>query len=80
MRKYKKIYLEHMDNYCYDEIILDSTLLNSSRYELLRYMMTERSKYSENDVIKLNKGSLPDLNRCGSVTPNTALLGIYDTL
>ena len=80
MRKYKKIYLEHMDNYCYDEIILDWTLLNSSRYELLSYMMTERSKYSENDVIKLNKGSLPDLNRCGSVTPNTALLGIYDTL
>ena len=80
LRKYKKIYLEHMDNYCYDEIILDWTLLNSSRYELLRYMMTERSKYSENDVIKLNKGSLPDLNRCGSVTPNTALLGIYDTL
>ena len=27
-----------------------------------------------------NAGSLPDLNRCGSVTPNTALLGIYDTL
>ena len=80
LRKYKKIYLEHMDNYCYDEIILDWTLLNSSRYELLRYMMTERSKYSENDVIKLNKGSLPDLNRCGSVTPNTALLDIYDTL
>lgn len=80
LKEYKKIYLEHMDNYCYDEIILDWTLLNSSRYELLRYMMTERSKYSENDVIKLNKGSLPDLNRCGSVTPNTALLGIYDTL
>ena len=80
LKEYKKIYLEHMDNYCYDEIILDWTLLNSSSYELLRYMMTERSKYSENDVIKLNKGSLPDLNRCGSVTPNTALLGIYDTL
>lgn len=80
LKEYKKIYLEHMDNYCYDEIILDWTLLNSSRYELLRYMMTERSKYSENDVIKLNKGSLPDLNRCGSVTPNTTLLGIYDTL
>ena len=80
LKEHKKIYLEHMDNYCYDEIILDWTLLNSSRYELLRYMMTERSKYSENDVIKLNKGSLPDLNRYGSVTPNAALLGIYDTL
>ncbi len=34
----------------------------------------------ERGAIGFNGGSLPDLNRCGSVTPNTALLDIYDTL
>ena len=42
--------------------------------------MRERSKDWEKSAMMFNAGSLPDLNRCGSVTPNTALLGIYDTL
>ena len=80
LKEYKKIYLEHMDNYCYDEIILDWSWLDSFNYDLVRFIMTERSKDWEKGAIGFNRGSLPDLNRCGSVTPNTALLGIYDTL
>nr|WP_314118521.1 ankyrin repeat domain-containing protein [uncultured Campylobacter sp.] len=80
LRKYKKIYLEHMDDYCYDEIILDWSWLDSFNYDIVRFIMTERSKDWEKGAIGFNRGSLPDLNRCGSVTPNTALLGIYDTL
>ena len=80
LRKYKKIYLEHMDDYCYDEIILDWSWLDSFNYDIVRFIMRERSKDWEKGAIGFNRGSLPDLNRCGSVTPNTALLGIYDTL
>lgn len=80
LKEYKKIYLEHMDNYCYDEIILDWSWLDSFNYDIVRFIMTERSKDWEKGAIGFNRGSLPDLNRCGSVTPNTALLGIYDTL
>lgn len=80
LKEYKKIYLEHMDDYCYDEIILVRSWLDSFNYNIVRYIMRERSKDWEKGAIGLNRGSLPDLNRCGSVTPNTALLGIYDTL
>lgn len=80
LKEHKKIYLEHMDNYCYDEIILNSSLLGSFNYDMVRFTMTERSKDWEKSAIGFNRGSLPDLNRCGSVTPNIALLGIYDTL
>ena len=80
LKEYKKIYLEHMDDYCYDEIILVRSWLDSFNYNIVRYIMRERSKDWEKGAIGLNRGSLPDLNRCGSVAPNTALLGIYDTL
>lgn len=80
LKEHKKRYLEHMDNYCYDEIILDWSLLGSFSYDMVRFTMTERSKDWEKSAIGLNRGSLLDLNRCGSVAPNTALLGIYDTL
>lgn len=42
--------------------------------------MRGRLKDWEKSAMMFNRGSLPDLNRCGSVTPNAALLGIYDTL
>ena len=42
--------------------------------------MRGRLKDWEKSAMMFNKVSLPDLNRCGSVTPNAALLGIYDTL
>ena len=80
LKEHKKIYLEHMDNYCYDEIILNQTLLGSFNYDMVRFDMTEQPKDWEKSAMMFNRGSLPDLNRCGSVTPNTALLGIYDTL
>ena len=80
LKEYKKIYLEHMDNYCYDEIILVWSWLDSFNYDIVRYIMRGRLKDWEKGAIGFNKGSLPDLNRCGSVTPNAALLGIYDTL
>jgi len=80
LKEHKKRYLEHMDNYCYDEIILNQTLLGSFNYDMVRFDMTEQPKDWEKSAMMFNAGSLPDLNRCGSVTPNTALLGIYDTL
>ena len=80
LKEHKKRYLEHMDNYCYDEIILNQTLLGSFNYDMVRFYMTEQPKDWEKSAMMFNEGSLPDLNRCGSVTPNTALLGIYDTL
>ena len=80
LKEHKKRYLEHMDNYCYDEIILNQILLGSFNYDMVRFDMTEQPKDWEKSAMMFNKGSLPDLNRCGSVTPNTALLGIYDTL
>ena len=80
LKEHKKRYLEHMDNYCYDEIILNQILLGSFNYDMVRFDMTEQPKDWEKSAMMFNKGSLPDLNRCGSVAPNTALLGIYDTL
>lgn len=80
LKEHNKRYLEHMDNYCYDEIILNQTLLGSFNYDMVRFDMTEQPKDWEKSAMMFNAGSLPDLNRCGSVTPNTALLGIYDTL
>ena len=39
LRKYKKIYLEHMDDYCYDEIILVWSWLDSFNYDIVRHIM-----------------------------------------
>lgn len=80
LKEYKKIYLEHMDDYCYDEIILVWSWLDSFNYDIVRHIMRGRLKDWEKGAIGFNRGSLPDLNRCGPATPNAALLGIYDTL